>query len=67
MKAVLQAINTFMRGLGSIFTMIVVKAKIFDNQVDFYINIIKEFRVLLDKDLLHWYFLNVFRHYSALR
>ena len=34
MKTVLQALNVVMQGLGNIITMIVVKAKIFDDQVD---------------------------------
>lgn len=34
MKSVLQALNVFMQGLGNIITMIVVKAKIFDDQVN---------------------------------
>ena len=34
MKSVLQALNVCMQGLGNIITMIVVKIKIFDDQVD---------------------------------
>ena len=33
MKTVIQALSVFMKGLGNIITMVVVKAKIFDDQV----------------------------------
>ena len=33
MKTVIQALSLFMKGLGNIITMVVVKAKIFDDQV----------------------------------
>ena len=33
MKTVLQAVNTFMKGVGSFITMIVVKANVFEDQV----------------------------------
>ena len=34
MKSVLQALKIFMKGVGNIITMIVVKIKVFDDQVD---------------------------------
>ena len=34
MKTVIQALSVFMKGLGNIITMVVVKAKIFDDQVN---------------------------------